>query len=312
MAYEYHTPVLADEVLQYLNAMREGTYVDGTLGGGGHAEHILRSTSPRSTLIGFDKDADAITFASKRLAPFVAQIKLVHDNVASVRTHLEKLSVKHIDGFLMDLGVSSHQIDDASRGFSFQGEGRLDMRMNAGQSLDAAAVVNSYDQEKLAEIFAAYGEERHARKIARKIVEMRKTTSIQTTKELAEIVKTVVGTYYLQKSLARIFQAIRIEVNDELEKLRSVLHDALDILNVGGRMVIISYHSLEDRIVKEFFKAESSKNIPSHSKLLPDRSRIPQLTVLTRKPVTAGEQEILGNPRARSAKLRAAEKTGGR
>jgi 16S rRNA (cytosine1402-N4)-methyltransferase len=235
-------------------------------------------------------------------------MKIIRGNFSTMKVNLEKMSVPAVDGVLLDLGVSSRQLDDAARGFSFRQGGRLDMRMDRVAPKDARHVVNTYDEKTLAGILFEYGEERHARKIASRIVQRRAEREIESTEELASAVRSVVGNDHLTKSLARIFQAIRIEVNHELDHLRLALNDAVGMLNVGGRIVVISYHSLEDRIVKETFRDEARKTIPSGSKFLPDRPRVPRLAILTRKPLMAGEEEQASNPRSRSAKLRAAEK----
>ncbi|MBI1803270.1 MAG: 16S rRNA (cytosine(1402)-N(4))-methyltransferase RsmH [Ignavibacteriae bacterium] len=304
----YHTPVLRDEVLHYLQLIPDGTYVDGTLGGGGHAESIIKKLSVRGRLIAFDRDADAIRFAQQRLENFHEQIVFVQDNFSHIKKRLSDLDTQEVHGIVLDLGVSSFQIDQASRGFSFQRNSRLDMRMDRRQTLDAWTVINSYNQDKLVDIFWKYGEELNSRRIARVIVEKRKQKQIDTTHDLNAIVERVVGGEFLQKSLARIFQAIRIEVNRELESLESALCDAVDVLRPSGRLVVIAYHSLEDRIVKDFFKKESRKFLPSGSKYVPDQPAEPRLRILTKKPITVGEKETVQNTRARSAKLRAAER----
>lgn len=310
MGSSFHTPVLAAAVVQYLPTAPDGVYVDGTLGGGGHAEAILMRLSSRGQLIGFDRDEQALLFARARLAQFGDRVRYIHENCANLRPVLEKLGVEQIHGLLLDLGISSHQVDDAVRGFSFQRDAHLDMRMDAWQQLDGWTVVNTYDEQRLADMFWTYGEEKLSRRIARRIVDARQHRSIDTTGELASIVESAVGRRFLQKSLARVFQAIRIEVNDELENLRNVLRDALDVLVLGGRIVVISYHSLEDRIVKDFFRTEARSAAPSGSKYLPDRPRQARLAILTKKPITPGADEIAQNPRARSAKLRVAERIG--
>jgi 16S rRNA (cytosine1402-N4)-methyltransferase len=308
MTYEYHTPVLVDEALHYLQAAREGIYVDGTVGGGGHAEAILRMTSPNSRLVGFDMDADAVSFAKRRLREFGERVIFVQDNFSHVMKRLREHSIDFADGVILDLGVSSHQIDDASRGFSFRSDNRLDMRMDRRQTMDGWRVVNTYPQAGLETIFRNYGEEKYSKRISRKILERRKEQSIDSTEDLSQIIESAVGRRFLQKSLARIFQAIRIEVNNEMENLRLGITAAADCLRSGGRIVVISYHSLEDRIVKQYFAKESRKSDRPANKLLPDITRIPRLALLTKKPVTANEDELSKNPRARSAKLRAAEK----
>ena len=304
----YHTPVLSDEVLSYLRLHHDGIYVDGTLGGGGHAEQIVRELSPQGRLVGFDRDSGAIRFAMRRLKDSLDRMIFVQDNFSHMKPRLADLGILRVDGVVMDLGVSSFQIDESSRGFSFQQESRLDMRMDQSQQFDARTVVNSYDQEKLAEIFWKFGEERNSRKIARAIVEERKRKPIDTTWDLRTTIERVAGGRFLQKTLARIFQAVRIEVNRELESLDEALRCMPDILLPGGRLVVVAYHSLEDRIVKNFFKEESRTSLPSGSKYLPDQARNPRLQILTKKPVMARADEIASNPRARSAKLRAAER----
>jgi 16S rRNA (cytosine1402-N4)-methyltransferase len=300
--------VLVDEVFYYLHAENEGVYVDGTLGGGGHAESLLIKSPPSTRVVMFDVDTEALQFSQKRLRVFVDRVVYIHDVFSNMKKQLSKNNIDAVDGVLLDLGVSSHQIDSRERGFSFQHEGRLDMRMNREQPITAATIVNSYDAQQLAAIFRTYGEERHSGRIARKIVDARKKNPIETTHQLSSLIEAAVGRHLIQKSLARVFQAIRIEVNNELERLRQGLQSAFESLRIGGRLVVISYHSLEDRIVKEFFVRESSTRIRASNKLLPDIQRQPRVTVLTRKPVRPSSDEISKNPRARSAKLRAAEK----
>lgn len=308
MVQQYHTPVLVKEAVKYVFTKPNGIYVDGTLGSGGHAEHILKLLTRKGHLIGFDMDDEAITYSRRRLDPFANRTTLVHDNFVNMRFHLIQMGIQKIHGLLLDLGVSSHQIDDATRGFSFQNNSRLDMRMDRSKKLDAWTVVNTYEKERLAEIFLNYGEERHAKRIARAITEQRIKQAIETTGMLAQLIASTVKGTMVIKTLARIFQAIRIEVNRELENLERVLIDALDLLEPAGRIVVISYHSLEDRIVKRFFHDKAAKVTKSASKLLFDLPRLPKLRVITKKPVIASFQECKQNPRARSAKLRAAEK----
>jgi 16S rRNA (cytosine1402-N4)-methyltransferase len=308
MVPEYHTPVLVHEVLQYLITRNDGVYVDGTLGGGGHAEQILISLLPKGKLIGFDQDIEAISFAQQRLAKFSDRIVFIQDNFAQVKAQLERHWIQKIQGLLFDLGVSSHQITDEKRGFSFQTDARLDMRMNRTQALDAWTVVNTYEEKRLADVFWTFGEERNSRRIAKAIVQGRTKKTIDTTMEFVEVISKAVGQRMLTKTLARIFQAIRIEVNNELGSLQKVLKDSVELLEQGGRIIVISYHSLEDRIVKQFFLEESASVEKSRTSLLPDKKLQPRLRLLTKKPITASAQEIKNNPRARSAKLRAAER----
>ncbi|MFA6456302.1 MAG: 16S rRNA (cytosine(1402)-N(4))-methyltransferase RsmH [Bacteroidota bacterium] len=304
----YHIPVMLNEVLEHLITSNSGTYVDGTLGGGGHAEKICERLSAQATFIGIDADADAIHEAGKRLQHFNLNVQLVNDNTAHIAAILRTQHISTIHGLLLDLGVSSFQLDEASKGFSFRGNERLDMRMDRRQTLDAYAVVNSYEETELADVIFHYGEERLSRRIARRIVLRREESPIETTGQLAAIVESVVGGKFAVKSLARVFQAIRIEVNNELHRLQSILHDSLQFIAVGGRVVVISYHSLEDRIVKTFFNDCAAKFIPSGNKFQPDTPRNPDLIVLTKKPLEATDEEQQQNPRSRSAKMRVAER----
>ena len=304
----YHTPVLREEVLAWLITSTDGIYVDATLGGGGHAESILQRLDPTGVLVGFDADPDAIQFAAARLSGFRERVTLVHDNFRNISAALAQREISHISGIVFDLGVSSYQIDEPSRGFSFRGDDRLDMRMDRSQALDARAVINQYEEAELADIFWKYGEERASRSIARTIVRQRSGTAVETTGELVALIKSVVGERFLIKTLARIFQALRIEVNRELESLQDALGQAVSLLNPGARVVVISYHSLEDRIVKETFKRDAALVRPSGNKLVPDTELVPKLRILTKKPLEATIEESRRNPRSRSAKLRAAEK----
>ncbi len=307
MSYEYHAPVLTEEVIRYLKPERNGGYVDGTLGGAGHAEAILMS-NVHTTVIGFDMDDAAIDRAQTRLTRFGQRVHFVQDNVANLRRKLSELNIDRIDGLLLDLGVSSRQLDQSDRGFSFQHDGRIDMRMDRRQSLDGWKVVNTYTRERLADVFWQFGEERNSRRIAAFIADAREKQPIDSTAVLARVVEAAIGPKFLQKTLARVFQSIRIEVNQELENLTRALEDSLDLITSGGCIVVISYHSLEDRIVKQFFRNASRKSIRSATALLPDIEVQPRLSVLTTKPVVPGDEEVKSNPRAKSAKLRAAEK----
>jgi 16S rRNA (cytosine1402-N4)-methyltransferase len=304
----YHTPVLREEALSLLITTTGGHYVDATLGGGGHAEAILQRLDPTGTLTALDTDPDAIQFATARLARFGERALLVHGNFRNISSVLAQRGIQQVNGILFDLGVSSHQIDEPSRGFSYRADERLDMRLDRAEALDAHSVVNRYEERELAMILWKYGEERASRAIARAIVRHRKQSTIDTTNQLAAIVESVVGNRYLVKSLARVFQALRIEVNNELESLRAALDQAITLLSPGGRLVVISYHSLEDRIVKETFKHAAARSLASGTKLMPDVKVEPMLKILTKKPVQASSIEKKHNPRARSAKLRAAEK----
>ncbi len=309
MSGPYHVPVLRDEAIHFLITKPDGVYVDGTLGGAGHAEKIAEKIYPHGTLIGIDADADAHEAARDRLRQFSSNVVLVHDNNANIRSILRTHNFPTIDGLLLDLGVSSFQLDEGSKGFSYRSDDMLDMRMDRRQTMNAGTIINTYPEERLAEIFWNYGEERNSRKIARAIVERRIVKAIETSGELADIISEKVPGRFHTKSLARIFQALRIEVNGELTSLPRILNDVLELIASGGRIVVISYHSLEDRIVKEFFRANAVTFIPSGHKLVPDLPVSPKLKVLTKKPIIASPEEQRNNPRSRSAKMRVAEKT---
>jgi 16S rRNA (cytosine1402-N4)-methyltransferase len=285
-----------------------GCYVDGTLGGGGHADAILDSLEQPGILIGIDADDDAIRTASERLKRFGTRAQMVKNNFRNLPSILSSMGIESVHGVLLDLGVSSFQLDEPTKGFSFRGNDRLDMRMNGEQAFDAQAVVNTYDEEQFAGVLWKYGEEQQSRRIAKAIVRSRKEKNIETTGELVSIIERTVGTRFLTKTLARVFQAIRIEVNNELESLSIALRASIDSLLPGGRLAVISYHSLEDRIVKDTFREVSANSIPSGNKIQPDIPIQPLMRVLTKKPIIASEQEVENNPRARSAKLRVAEK----
>ncbi len=308
MSEEYHTPVLLHEALRYLISDVNGVYVDGTLGGGGHAEEICNQLNVDGRLVCFDADEDAIRFASERLKKFSNRVTFVHSNFRNLKPELSALRIASINGLLLDLGVSSFQINEEAKGFSFRGDERIDMRMDRRQAMNGLDVVNTYDDAQLADVLWKYGEERNSRRIARKIVEAR---PVETTGRLATIVESAVGKQFLTKTLARVFQAIRIEVNDELRSLEQALTDCLGLLVPRGRMVVISYHSLEDRIVKNFFKAAALSSIPSGHKYVPDTMVTPKLKILTKSPVLASEDEVDRNPRSRSAKMRVAERLAG-
>lgn len=288
---EYHIPVLQGEVIKYINLSNGKTIVDCTLGGGGHAQALLEKSQPQNPnlkIIGIDQDVDALEEARKNLAQY-DNIEFIHANFSEI----SKVITVPVDGFLFDLGVSSHQIDEVSRGFSIREDGPLDMRMDKNQKLTAYDVVNGYSKEELARIFFEYGEERFAKRVSNAIWGMRGAGGIKTTFQLKEIIEKAIPTWKKRESVTRIFQAIRIEVNDELRSLAKALESAVLKLKPQGRIVVISYHSLEDRIVKRFFKAKEKDGI---------------LKILTKKPVVPGIGEIEANRRAKSAKLRCAEK----
>ena len=302
--YHPHIPVLLQESVDYLVTVRGGTYIDATLGGGGHSKEILSRLSDSGHLFGIDQDTEAHTAAAKNIGDD-DRFTPVTGNFGYLTTLIDPDLHGKIDGILFDFGVSTHQIREPERGFSFQHDGPLDMRMSEMTGLSAYSVVNDYSYEKLRDIIFHYGEERLSREIARKIVESR---PVETTTELRNIIEEVVYGKHTIKSVARVFQAIRIEVNRELDVIKQGLQDSLTLLREGGRIVAISYHSLEDRLVKNFFK---SGNFEGDIEKDFYGNPITPLTPVTRKPDTPGKSETKENPAARSAKLRAAEKSGG-
>lgn len=302
---------MPDEVLAYLAPKSGEIYLDGTLGGGGHSKLILEASSPDGRLIGLDRDRDALKKASKVLAPFGDRAILRHGNFSTAPEVLKELGIEGLDGMLLDLGVSSYQLDEASRGFSFRQDAPLDMRMDVSTGITAAEIVAGYDAAELSRIFKLYGEERFSKRIARRIVERRSEDPILTTRQLAELVRDSVPGGRAPARIhpaTRVFQALRIEVNEELEHVTKGVEAAIELLNPGGRLVVISFQSLEDRIVKNIFKKESKGCICP--------PKLPQcvcnvtakVEVLTRKGVRATEQEIENNMRSRSAILRALRK----
>jgi 16S rRNA (cytosine1402-N4)-methyltransferase len=295
-ADSYHEPVLCREAVEGLLTDPGGAYVDGTVGGGGHAEAILRRLASSGVLYCFDADADAIAAARLRLHAFGDRARFVHANFRTLGAELRARSVRSIQGIILDLGLSSHQIDEPSRGFSYRSNAELDMRFDQRSGLTAAEIVNTYDTQSLGTVLYEFGEERASRRIARAIVARR---PIRTSGELAEAVGAVCPARFLTKTLARVFQALRIEVNRELEALETVLEEATGLLAPGGRMAVIAYHSLEDRMVKGFFRTASGVR-PDEDRLgLPLTAPEPLLRVLTRRPVRPQEEESRRNPRAR-------------
>jgi len=307
----HHISVLPDEVLAALSPRSGGVYVDGTLGGAGHAGLILAASAPDGLLIGFDRDAEAIAVARERLAPFGNRVRFFQRNFASIAETLQEIGVADIDGFVLDLGVSSHQLDREERGFSFMHDAPLDMRMDRGSGQSAADLVNTLSEAELLRIISQYGEERWAKRIASFIVTARGEQPIETTLQLVDLIKGAIPKAKWEERLhpaTRTFQALRIAVNEELKSLQDGLADLLKLLRKGGRGAVISFHSLEDRIVKESFKlAATGCTCP---KGLPGCvcGRVPQFKLVTRKPLRAGEEELAANARSRSARLRVVEK----
>jgi 16S rRNA (cytosine1402-N4)-methyltransferase len=292
----FHRPVLVAEVMASLQCRTGAVYLDGTVGGGGHAFEILRNSAPNGRLIGIDTDADALREAQRRLAPFGNRAILLKGNFATMETILTGINIGKVEGILLDLGVSSHQLDTAGRGFSFALDAPLDMRMNQDQSPSAYDLIHTLSRDELEKIIRNYGEERMAGRIARAIVERRTLSPIRGPARIHPATRT--------------FQALRIAVNDELASLRQALADGMERLTDGGRFCVISFHSLEDRIVKNAFHAEEKGCICPSDFPLCACGRKPTMKILTRKPVVPGEAEVDDNPRARSAKLRVAERIG--
>lgn len=303
----YHVPVLYKEVIESLMVNPDGIYYDGTLGGGGHAELFLRALSSKAIYIGVDRDPEAIEFAGKRLANYNNLITY-NGTFDLFEAATKSAGVEKLDGILLDLGVSTHQIDENMRGFTFRPGVCLDMRMNNSDTMTAADILNTYDENRLVEIFKLYGEERFSKNIARCIVKMREVIKITSSDLLVEIIKHSVPGKFLVKSYARIFQALRIEVNNELEILRDALEQSLIYLKQGGRLGVIAYHSGEDRIVKEFINKQ--ENPCECSKDLPYCvcGKKPQMRRIKPYPITPTAEEVTENPRASSAKFRVGER----
>lgn len=301
-----HYSVLLNESIEALDIKSEGTYVDCTLGYAGHSKVLLSKLNKKGFLFAFDQDDSAIKYSEKELSNISDNYKLIHDNFKNIKKYINE----EVDGIIYDLGVSSPQLDEEERGFSFHKDAKLDMRMNRDNPLNAEIVVNEYPLEKLIDIFYFYGEEVNAKAIAKAIVKQRKNKRIETTLELAEIIKNNVPISYRNKShpARKVFQAIRIEVNDELNILEKSLKDAFSLLKSKGRMCVITFHSLEDRIVKNVFKelctdSEISKNLPVVPENLKKKARL-----INKKPIVASNHELAENNRSRSAKLRILEK----
>ena len=310
MSEFYHVSVLLRECLDGLNIKPDGIYVDGTLGGAGHSSRIAAQLTT-GRLIGIDRDPVALKAAGERLQPFADRVTLVHSNFSEVRQVLDDLGIEAVDGILLDLGVSSPQLDEAVRGFSYMLDAPLDMRMDGGAALSAHEVVNTWSQDELKRILYDYGEERYAPQIAGAICRRRAEKTIETTLELADIIRAAMPAAALrekQHPAKRSFQAIRIAVNDELGAVETVMKTAVSCLNPGGRLAIITFHSLEDRIVKNGMVAASKGcTCPPHFPVCVCGNK-PKVKLITRKPITASEEELERNPRSRSAKLRVCEK----
>ncbi len=306
-----HVPVMVKEVIDYLNCSSGKAYVDGTLGGGGHAQAILDAIGAEGCLVGIDRDPDAIAYAGESFHRYKPNVQIFHDNYTNLPQILSRLHIAGVDGILLDLGLSLYQLEGSGRGFSFMREEPLDMRMNPEQGRTAEAIVNRLSEKELADIIGRYGEESWAFRIAKSIVAARRQQAIRSSLQLAEVVKKAIPARHRKWRIhpaTRTFQAIRIAVNQELESLERFLDEAVNFLNPGGRLCILSFHSLEDRIVKERFKALARGcNCPPHFPMCVC-GKTPQVSILTKKPVRPGQAEVQANPMARSARLRAAER----
>lgn len=304
-----HYSVMLNEAVDGLNIKPDGIYVDGTCGYAGHSSEVLKKLSS-GHLYAFDQDEEAISYAKIKLDDISSNYTIIHSNFCDMKEKLNELGIERVDGILFDLGLSSPQIDNVERGFTFMNEAPLDMRMDQTKDFSAMNVVNEYSVEELTNIFYLYGEEKMSKNIARKIVSEREKKKIETTTELVKIIESAVGAKYFNKSHPerQIFQAIRIEVNSELTVLKKILPDAIDLLNKNGRMSVITFHSLEDRIVKQFFKKESEvddlvKGLP----VIPEEYK-PKIKLINKKPILPSDKELEENSRSKSAKLRIIER----
>ena len=308
----HHVPIMVDKVMELLRPARGGVFVDGTLGGGGHSEAILQALPSGSRLFGIDRDKEALSASSKRLFSYSDRFTALHGNFFDMKQILHHQGIEKADGILLDLGVSSYQLDEPSRGFSYKAEAPLDMRMDQDASLTASDVVNTYSEKELTRIFRDYGEERFSPLITRRILEKREQKPIETTAELADIIASAIPSKYRYKEqqhpARRCFQAIRIEVNGELQGLREAVDGCIDLLNPGGRIVILTFHSLEDRIVKNAFKTAENPCVCPPKSPQCVCGRVPYGKILTKHPLTACEQEQQENSRSACCKLRALEK----
>lgn len=305
-----HVSVLLDECIENLRIKPDGIYVDGTLGRGGHTEQILKRLTT-GKVIAVDKDIEAIKLVEERLKVYGDKLILVHEDFKNLTEILDGLEIKEVDGVLLDLGVSSYQIDNPERGFSYRYDAKLDMRMDQSQYLTAFNVINEYNEKQLSDIFFKYGEERYSRKIASNIVKYREKQSIRTTKQLVEIIEKSLPAKELHKGshpAKRIFQAVRIEVNQELKDLDKIIQELALRLKVGGRMCVISFHSLEDRIVKQAFKYLELDCICDKSQPICTCNKRQDVKIITKKPILPSEKELEANSRAQSAKLRVVER----
>ena len=284
-----HVPVMSTETIKYLNPKSDGIYIDGTIGAGGHANQILSMLSPKGKLIGIDRDEEALKICEKRFSSFKNLVSLHHTSYDNIKKILDELGIQKVDGMLLDLGLSSLQLNSESRGFSFKKNGRIDMRFDKNQDTTAADLIKSLSESELADIIFQFGEERRSRRISKAI---KQSPKLLTTNDIKEAIRKSTPPHHRNKTLARVFQAIRIAVNDEIDKLIQFLKVFINYLNIGGRLVIISYHSLEDRLVKKTFRSLKEEK---------------KVILLTKKPLTPLKSEINENNKSRSAKFRALE-----
>ena len=308
----HHVTVMLHETIDMLDVKPDGIYVDATLGGAGHSEYLLSKLSEKGHLYAFDQDQNAIDNAQKRLAPYIEKgmVTFIKDNFRHLQLRLQEAGVEEIDGICYDLGVSSPQLDQRERGFSYKKDAPLDMRMNQEASLTAYEVVNHYGYHDLVRIFFKYGEDKFSKQIARKIEQARELKPIETTTELAEIIKCAKPAKELKKKghpAKQIFQAIRIEVNDELGAADESIQQAMELLAVDGRISVITFHSLEDRLTKQLFKEASTVEVPKGLPFIPDDLK-PKMELVSRKPILPSKEELEANNRSHSAKLRVARK----
>lgn len=307
-----HKSVLLDETVDSLNVKPDGIYVDGTLGGGGHASLVCSRLGEHGRFIGIDQDADAIKAAGERLAPFGDKVTIVRSNYVDTPAVLKSLNIQKVDGIMLDLGVSSYQLDTAERGFSYMADAPLDMRMDERNPVTAKDIVNGYSEMELFRVIRDYGEDKFAKNIAKHIVNARKDKEIETTFELTEIIKAAIPMKVRMNGghpAKRTFQAIRIEINKELEVLNNSIDNMIDLLNDNGRLSIITFHSLEDRIVKTRFKNNENPCTCPPDFPVCVCGKKSKGKVITRKPILPGEEEIMNNPRAKSSKLRVFERS---
>lgn len=310
MAFK-HIPVLLEESIKNLNIKKDGIYIDGTIGGAGHSSEIVKRLDKNGLLIGIDQDKSAIKAATEMLTNVTCKVELVRDNFINLKYILKDFKIEGFDGLLLDLGVSSYQLDEVERGFSYMHDAPLDMRMDDRSNLTAGDVVNNYSERNLEKIIKNYGEERWAKRIAQFIVKFRKDGEIVTTHQLVEIIKKAIPKGARMRGphpAKRTFQAIRIEVNEELDVIKGTIEAAVEKLNTDGRICIITFHSLEDRIVKNVFRSLANPCICPQEFPICQCGNEPTVKIITRKPIVPTEKELKANPRSRSAKLRVVEK----